>query len=176
GDLAAGFARATRRVAADYRVPFLAHATLEPQNCTAHVTDDKVEIWVPTQHGETALTMAAVTAGVPPRNVKVHKTMLGGGFGRRGIVQDFIAPAVKIAKAVGRPVNTVWSREEDIRHDAYRPVAMARMTAGLDAHGLPVAWHVRLAGNSILHTLFATGLPGDIDRQAQDGFTEDMPY
>ncbi|HEX4554716.1 MAG TPA: molybdopterin cofactor-binding domain-containing protein, partial [Xanthobacteraceae bacterium] len=90
GDVATGLARCTTRVAADYRVPFLAHATLEPQNCTAHVVGDKVEIWVPTQHGESALTVAATAAGVPPRNVVVHKMMLGGGFGRRGIVQDFI--------------------------------------------------------------------------------------
>ncbi len=176
GDLAAGFAQAARRVEAEYRVPLLAHATLEPQNCTAHVTADKVEIWVPTQHGETALTMAAAAAGVSPRNVIVHKTMLGGGFGRRGIVQDFIPSAVRIAKAVGRPVKTVWSRAEDMRHDAYRPLVMARMTAGLDATGLPVAWRVRLAGNSIMHTLFATALPDVVDRQVQEGFTEDMPY
>jgi isoquinoline 1-oxidoreductase beta subunit len=175
GDVANGFARAARRIEAEYRVPFLAHATMEPQNCTAHVTAEKVEIWVPTQHGETALTIAAAAAGVPPRNVVVHKMMLGGGFGRRGIVQDFIAYAVKIAKAVGRPVKTLWSREADMRHDPYRPVVMARMTAGLDTAGLPIAWRVRLAGNSILHTLFAA-LPDGIDRQAQEGFTDDMPY
>jgi len=175
GDVADGFARASRRIQADYHVPFLAHATMEPQNCTAHVTADKVEIWVPTQHGETALTIAAAAAGVPTRNVVVHRMMLGGGFGRRGIVQDFIPYAVKIAKAAGRPVKTVWSREADMRHDPYRPLVMARMSAGLDASGLPVAWRVRLAGHSILRTLFAA-LPDGVDRQAQDGFTDDMPY
>jgi isoquinoline 1-oxidoreductase beta subunit len=175
GDVADGLARATRRIDADYHVPFLAHATMEPQNCTAHVTADKVEIWVPTQHGETALTVAAAAANTPTRNVVVHKMMVGGGFGRRGIVQDFIPHAVRIAKAAGRPVKTVWSRETDMRHDPYRPIVMARMTAGLDAAGLPVAWRVRLAGNSILHTLFAA-LPDGVDRQAQEGFTDDMPY
>src|SRR5712671_565141 len=176
GDVAAGLAQCRRRVAADYRVPYLAHATLEPQNCTAHVVGDKVEIWVPTQHGESALSVAATAAGVPLRNVVVHKMMLGGGFGRRGIVQDFIPHAVKIAREIGRPVKTIWSRQEDMRHDYYRPTVMARMTAGLDEAGLPNAWHVRLSGNSVIHTLFAGNFMGGVDRQVQEGFTDDMPY
>ena len=176
GDVGAGLAQCRTRVAADYRVPYLAHATLEPQNCTAHVVGDKVEIWVPTQHGESALSVAATAAGVPPRNVVVHKMMLGGGFGRRGIVQDFIPHAVKIAKEIGRPVKTIWSRQEDMRHDYYRPTVMARMTAGLDEAGLPNAWHVRLSGNSVIHTLFAGNFMGGVDRQVQEGFTDDMPY
>jgi isoquinoline 1-oxidoreductase subunit beta len=176
GDVATALAQSPRRVAADYHLPYLAHATLEPQNCTAHVVGDRVEIWVPTQHGESALSVAAAAAGVPPANVRVHKMMLGGGFGRRGIVQDFIPHAVKIAKEMGQPVKTIWSREEDMRHDYYRPTTMARMTAALDDAGLPQAWHVRLAGNSIIHTLFAGGFFGGVDRQAQEGFTDDMPY
>jgi isoquinoline 1-oxidoreductase beta subunit len=176
GDVAAGLTQAATRITAEYHVPYLAHATLEPQNCTARVTADTAEIWVPTQHGESALSVAAQAAGVPQQNVIVHKMMLGGGFGRRGIVQDFIPHAVRIAKQIGRPVQTIWSREEDMRHDYYRPAMMARMTAGLDAEGRPHAWAVRLAGNSIIHTLFAGGLFGGVDRQAQEGFTEDMPY
>ncbi len=176
GDVAAGLAQSATRIETEYNVPFLAHATLEPQNCTAHVVGDKVEIWVPTQHGKSALSVAATAAGVPPRNVVVHKMMLGGGFGRRGIVQDFIPHAVKIAREMGRPVKTIWSRQEDMRHDFYRPAVMARMTAGLDAAGLPHAWQVRLSGNSIIHTLFAGSFMGGVDRQAQEGFTDDMPY
>jgi isoquinoline 1-oxidoreductase subunit beta len=176
GDVTAGLAQAVTRVAADYSVPFLAHATLEPQNCTAHVVGNRVEIWVPTQHGESALTVAAAAANVPLRNVTVHKMMLGGGFGRRGIVQDFIPHAVRIAKEIGRPVQTIWSREEDMRHDYYRPAMTARMTAGLDAAGLPSAWHVRLSGPSVIHMLFSGGFFGGVDKQAQEGFTEDMPY
>src|SRR6202023_816672 len=127
--------------------------------------------------GARALAGRGRAAGAPPANVRVHKTMLGGGFGRRGIVQDFIPHAVKIAKALGAPVQTIWSREEDMRHDYYRPTMMARMTAGLDADGLPQAWHVRLSGNSIIHTLFAGGFfGGGVDKQAQEGFTDDMPY
>jgi isoquinoline 1-oxidoreductase subunit beta len=177
GDVATSLAQCPTRLTAEYHLPYLAHATLEPQNCTAHVAGDQVEIWAPTQHGETAIAVAAAAAGVPATNVKVHKMLLGGGFGRRGIVQDFIVHAVKIAKDAGLPVQTIWSREEDMRHDYYRPTMMARMTAGLDAGGLPQAWHVRLSGNSIIHTLFAGGfLGGGIDRNAQEGFTEDMPY
>ncbi len=176
GDVKAGLAQAAKQITADYQVPYLAHATLEPQTCTARVSGDQVEIWVPTQHGESALSVAAAAAGVPQQNVIVHKMMLGGGFGRRGVVQDFIPHAVKIAKQIGAPVQTIWSREEDMRHDYYRPAMMARMTGGLDGQGLPQAWHVRLAGPSVIHGLFAGGFFGGVDRQAQDGFTEDMPY
>src|SRR5262249_11684184 len=137
GDVAQALAGADRRIEAEYAVPYLAHATMEPQNCTAHVTGDKVEIWVPTQNGEASLTTAAQAAGVPARNVTVHKLMLGGGFGRRGVVQDFVRYAVLIAKELDAPVKTVWSREQDMCHDYYRPVAMTRMTAGLDAEGRP---------------------------------------
>jgi isoquinoline 1-oxidoreductase beta subunit len=177
GDVAVGLTRATTRVEADYAVPFLAHATMEPQNATAHVVrdpvrGDHVEVWAPTQNGEATLTVAAKAAGVPTRNVVVHCCMLGGGFGRRGLNQDFVALAVRIAKHVEQPVKVLWSREEDTRHDFYRPAAMARMSAGLDAHGMPVAWRVRLAGSSILGIF----RPGQVDRHSQEGFLEDMPY
>ncbi|MCC6890360.1 MAG: xanthine dehydrogenase family protein molybdopterin-binding subunit [Hyphomicrobiales bacterium] len=176
GDLASGLAASVHRIESDYSVPFLAHATLEPQNCTAHVMGDTAEIWVPTQNGEAALVAAANALGVPPQNVRVHKTMLGGGFGRRGIPQDFVPPAVLIAREVGRPVKVVWSREQDMAHDYYRPAAMARMTVGLGADGLPLAWHVRLTGPSIWSTLIPNALRGGVDRQFQEGFLADMPY
>jgi isoquinoline 1-oxidoreductase beta subunit len=172
GDVAAGFAQAVRLVEADYAVPFLGHATMEPQNATVHVRGEEVEIWVPTQNGEASLVAAARAAGVPARNVIVHKTMLGGGFGRRGVTQDFVSIAVKIATQLDRPVKVLWPREEDMRHDFYRPVAMARMRAGLDATGMPLAWHVRTTGQSIL----ATALGGRVDRHFQEGLLEDMPY
>jgi isoquinoline 1-oxidoreductase subunit beta len=176
GNIGEGFANAVTRVDADYFVPFLAHATLEPQNCTAHVTGDTAEIWAPTQNGEAALASAAHALGIPSRNVTVHKTMLGGGFGRRGVTQDFVPPAVLIAREAGRPVKVVWSREEDTGHDYYRPVAMARMSAGLDATGMPAAWHVRMTGNSIWGTLMPMTVRDGIDRQFQEGFLADMPY
>src|SRR5262245_33670669 len=172
GDIADGLARAARRVEAEYAVPFLAHATMEPQNCTAHVTHERVEIWVPTQNGEASLSAAAQAAGVPLGKVVVHKCMLGGGFGRRGLTQDFVTLAVKIAKEVEQPVKVLWTREEDMRHDFYRPVAMSKMTAGLDADGLPLAWHVRMTGQSILGMI----RPGSVDKHFQEGFLDDMPY
>jgi isoquinoline 1-oxidoreductase beta subunit len=122
------------------------------------------------------MASAAHTLGVPPQNVIVHKTMLGGGFGRRGVTQDFVPSAVLIAKEIGRPVKVLWSREEDTGHDFYRPVAMARMTAGLGADGLPLAWHVRMTGNSIWSTLMPVAARGGVDRQFQEGFLADMPY
>src|SRR6202043_2836096 len=146
----AQLAGAARRIDAQYRVPFLAHATMEPQNCTAHVGADRVEIWAPTQDAETALATAADAARLARSKVVVHRTMLGGGFGRRGAIQDFVRQAVLIAKDAGAPVKLVWSREEDIGRAFYRPMALARLTAGLDAAGMPTAWHVRVAGLSIL--------------------------
>ena len=102
--------------------------------------------------------------------------MLGGGFGRRGAVQDFVPHAVLIAREMGQPVKTIWSREEDTRHDYYRPAAMARMSAGLDDAGMPLAWHVRLSGNSIFGTLMPGALTRGVDRHFQEGFLHDMPY
>lgn len=176
GDVEAGLKQAEIRVSADYAVPFLAHATMEPQNCTAHVTADRVEIWSPTQDGDTALSTAAAAAGVAPGNVEVHKTMVGGGFGRRGSFQDFVRQAVVIAKDVGQPVKLVWSREQDMSHDFYRPTGMARLTAGLDTDGIPIAWKVRIAGQSILGSvapelLLSTGFDPDLAQ----GFN-DLPY
>jgi isoquinoline 1-oxidoreductase beta subunit len=172
GDFAAAIGEADQRIEAIYEVPFLAHATLEPQNATAHVRGDEVEVWAPTQNGEAALRAAAEAAGVPVGNVKLHVTMLGGGFGRRGYTQDFVSLAVQIAKHVSSPVKVLWAREEDMRHDFYRPAAMAKMTAGLDATGEPMAWHVRLSGPSVIGFL----PPGHVDRQFQEGFLQDMPY
>jgi isoquinoline 1-oxidoreductase beta subunit len=172
GDVAAALAQVDRQVEATYEVPFLAHATMEPQNATAHVRGSEVEVWVPTQNGEAALAAAAAAAGVPPGRVVVHKTMLGGGFGRRGLTQDFVSVAVQIAMRVPQPVKVLWTRQEDMRHDFYRPMAMARMRAGLDAAGEPIAWHVRLAGPSLL----AMAPPGHVDKHFQEGFLDDMPY
>jgi isoquinoline 1-oxidoreductase beta subunit len=177
GDVEAGLEQARRHIAADYAVPFLAHATMEPQNATVHVVrdpvaGDRVEVWAPTQNGEATLLTAARAAGVPPGNVLVHGRMMGGGFGRRGVHQDVVALAVKIARHVEAPVKVLWSREEDFGHDFYRPAAMARMSAGLDADGLPLAWRVRLTGPSIL----GISRPGHVDRHFQEGFLEEMAY
>jgi isoquinoline 1-oxidoreductase subunit beta len=176
GDVDAALRNVAKRIEAEYAAPFLSHATMEPQNCTAHVTPDRVEIWVATQSGEAALAAAASAAEVPPEKVIVHKTMLGGGFGRRGAVQDYVHQAVLIAKTVGQPVKLLWSREEDMRHDFYRPAAMARFVAGLDAAGVPVAWRVRVTGPSILGNLFPQRLTNGTDPSFANGFTDEMAY
>ncbi len=176
GDVSAGFARAAQRIEADYTVPFLAHATMEPQTCTAHVRPDGVEIWVPTQDASTALATAALAAGVPDNNVVVHRTLLGGGFGRRGTIQEYVRQAVLIAKEVEQPVKLVWTREEDIQHDLYRPFGMARLAAGLDAGGMPIAWSIRLAGPSFVAELLRGFSSGFIDNTFVSGLAEEMPY
>ena len=155
GDVTAALPRAARRVEAEYIVPYLAHATMEPQTCTAHVTPDRVEVWAPTQGASTALVTAAVAAGVPNEKVVIHAMMLGGGFGRRAPIQEYVRQAVLIAKEVDVPVKLVWTREEDIRHDFYRPCGMARLVAGLDAEGMPIAWRIRLAGPSFVAVFVA---------------------
>jgi len=176
GDVDAALAKAAKLVEAEYAAPYLAHATMEPMNCTAYVTPDKVEVWAPTQSGEGALAAAAAAAGVGPEKVVMHKTMLGCGFGRRGAVQDFVHQAVLIAKAAGQPVKLLWTREEDIRHDFYRPAAMVKFTAGLDASGMPTTWRVRLTSPSILANLLPQRLTNGVDQSAANGFTDEMAY
>jgi isoquinoline 1-oxidoreductase beta subunit len=176
GDAAAALSSAARRVEADYTVPFLAHATMEPQTCTAHVRADGVEIWVPTQDPATALATAALAAGVPHAKVRVHRTMLGGGFGRRAPIQEYVRQAVTIAKEFREPVKLVWSREQDIAHDHYRPFGMARLVAGLDDEGMPVALTIRLAGPSFVAALVSGFGANIVDRTFVSGLAEEMPY
>src|SRR6516225_9527550 len=111
GDLAEGLAKAAKRIEAEYYMPFQSHATMEPQNCTAHVTGDKAEIWVSTQDAERSMNAAAQALGIPPGNIVLHPTMVGGGFGRRGGPQDFVTFAALVAKDVGAPVKVLWRRE-----------------------------------------------------------------
>jgi isoquinoline 1-oxidoreductase subunit beta len=176
GDAAAALSRAARRIEADYTVPFLAHATMEPQTCTAHVRADGVEIWAPTQNPATALATAAVAAGVPNEKVTVHRAMLGGGFGRRAPIQEYVRQAVDIAKEFDVPVKLLWTREQDVAHDLYRPFGMARLTAGLDAQGMPLALTIRLAGPSFVASLVAGFGPHIADRTFVSGLAEEMPY
>jgi len=149
GDVADAMARAVTRVEATYQVPFLAHAALEPMNCTVHVRSDSCEVWVGTQALARAHAAAAKTAGLPLDKVTVHNHLLGGGFGRR-LEIDGVIRAVQIAKQVDGPVKVVWTREEDIQHDMYRPYFVDRMSAGLDDKGMPLAWNHRFAGSSVV--------------------------
>ena len=176
GDAATALSRAARCIEADYEVPFLAHATMEPQTCTAHVHPDGVEIWTPTQDPGTALATAALAAGVPNDKVHVHRLMLGGGFGRRAPIQEYVRQAVTIAKEFPAPVKLVWTREQDIAHDRYRPFGMARLRAGLDEAGMPLALTIRIAGPSFVAALLP-GFNGNfVDRTFVSGLAEEMPY
>jgi isoquinoline 1-oxidoreductase beta subunit len=173
GDVEAGLAGAANVVEAVYAAPFLAHATMEPMNCTARFADGKVEIWVPSQNGDASLAAAADAAGVKLADVKVNKLHLGGGFGRRG-QQDYTRQAVLIAKQVpGRPIKLIWSREEDTAHDFYRPITQCKLRAGLDANGNVVALHARLSGQSILAYLMPSRMENGVDMIAFQSWTKE---
>ncbi len=149
GDAAQAMAGAARKLEAIYELPFLAHATMEPVNCTVHVRPDGCDIWVGTQVPTFTRTAAAQLTGLPRERVQVHNHLLGGGFGRR-LEVDFVRRAVRIAMQVSGPVKVVWTREEDIQHDMYRPYYYDRIAAGLDERGRPVAWTHRVTGSSII--------------------------
>jgi isoquinoline 1-oxidoreductase beta subunit len=175
GDARAALASASKIIEAEYFAPFLAHATMEPMTCTAHVTADRFEVWAPTQNAEATLAAAAEAAGMPVGKGEVHVTFLGGGFGRRGAFQDFTRQAVTIAKAVGKPVKLLWTREEDMQHDHYRPVSLVKLTAGLDASGTPVAFLARVAGQSIIAGLAPANVVSGLDLNFLEGL-HDIPY
>ena len=149
GDTGTAMASAATKVEAIYQVPFLAHATMEPMNCTVHVRKDSCEVWVGNQVLARAQAAAAQVTGLPLDKVVVHNHLIGGGFGRR-LEIDGVKRAVEIAKHVDGPVKVVWTREEDIQHDMYRPYFFDRISAGLDEKGMPVAWNHRFAGSSII--------------------------
>ena len=128
----------------EYEHPYLHHATMEPMNCTAHVTPGSCEVWAPTQSQEYAIKAAKEVTGFSEEKIQIHTTLLGGGFGRRG-EWDFVTQAVTVSKALQRPVQVVWSREEDTRHGFYRPVSMSRFRVGLGKDGLPVQWKSQIA-------------------------------
>ena len=149
GDLEAGFGSATRQIKAEYRVPFLAHAAMEPLNCTVQIKNGACEIWAGNQAPTLVKWLAAGKAGVDSEKVTVHTPYLGGGFGRRADL-DYVVEAVEIARqADGAAVKTVWTREEDMQHDVYRPAVLSRFEAGFDAKSELVAWRNAIAGPSV---------------------------
>jgi CO/xanthine dehydrogenase Mo-binding subunit len=174
GDFAKALETAATRHEAVYQAPFLAHATMEPMNCTVHVRKDSCEVWTGTQALTRARAAAAQTAGLPLERVTVHNHLLGGGFGRR-LEIDGIVRAVQVAKQVDGPVKVIYTREEDIQHDMYRPYFYDRMTAGLDAQGMPVAWSHRITGSSIMARWAPPFFQKGLDPETVDGAVE-PPY
>ncbi|MFY9551806.1 MAG: xanthine dehydrogenase family protein molybdopterin-binding subunit [Thermoanaerobaculia bacterium] len=174
GDAAAAFAAAPTKIEAEYEVPFLAHAPMEPINCTVHVRPDRCEVWTGSQVLSRAQAGAAKVTGLPLDKVVVHNHYLGGGFGRR-LEFDYVTQAVRIAKEVDGPVKVIWTREEDIRHDVYRPHYYDRLTAGLNADGLPTAWTHRIVGPAILARYLPAAFKNGIDIDGVDG-AEQLRY
>jgi len=147
GDIETVLRSASRRIEAVYEVPYLAHATMEPMNCTARIGRDGCDVWVPTQSPGWTRSTAARISGLPAERVRVHTTFLGGGFGRRAAT-DFVIEAVELARATGWPVKLIWTREDDMRHDLYRPATYNRLAGALDDQGSPIAWRHRIAGSN----------------------------
>jgi isoquinoline 1-oxidoreductase beta subunit len=175
GDTLTALQAAAKVVEADYEAPYLAHATMEPMNCTAQVRPERVDVWVGSQNPEATLAAAAEVAGAAPENVYVHNCFLGGGFGRR-FYNDDVRQAVTVAKALGgRPVKLIWTREEDMRHDFYRPMSALRFRAALDANGMPIAFLNRSVTHSILSWVRPDDVKSGIDRTSVEGLAN-MPY
>ena len=174
GDAAAAIARAAQKIDAVYEQPFLAHAAMEPMNCTVHLTKEGCDIWVGTQIP--GMTQAAVMklTGLTREQVRIHNHLLGGGFGRR-LEYDGTVRAVQIAQQVQGPVQVIWTREEDIQHDMYRPYYYDRLSAGVDAQGKAVAWSHRIAGSSIVARYFPPWIKDGVDPDAVDA-SANQPY
>jgi isoquinoline 1-oxidoreductase subunit beta len=168
GDVDKAMGSAVTKVEAIYQVPFLAHATMEPMNCTVHVRKDGCEVWVGSQVIGRVQAAAAKTTGLPLDKVVAHNHLIGGGFGRR-LEIDGVVRAVQIAQQVDGPVKVVWTREEDIQHDMYRPYWFDRISAGLDDKGMPVAWNHRFAGSSVIARWLPPGFKDGLDPDTTEG-------
>jgi isoquinoline 1-oxidoreductase subunit beta len=177
GDPAAEMPKAAKVVEAEYDFPYLAHATMEPLNCTVRIGDGACEIWTGTQFQTMDQNTAAEITGLKPEQVTIHTQFLGGGFGRRATpTSDFVREAVHVAKAAGAPVKTVWTREDDMHGGYYRPLFYHRVRVGLDARGAPLAWQHALVGQSfVADTPFAGMIQNGVDPTSVEGVF-DSPY
>ncbi|AXY73899.1 xanthine dehydrogenase family protein molybdopterin-binding subunit [Paraflavitalea soli] len=177
GNVTAALPKAATTIDVEYTLPYLAHAPMEPLNCTVKITGDKCEIWTGTQWPGIDQANAAKILGWNPGQVEVHTVFLGGGFGRRATApSDFVIEAVAVARASGKPVKTVWTREDDIRGGYYRPAFLHRVRIGLGTDKKPMAWHHSIVGQSILAgTPFAAGIKDGIDNASVEG-VNDSPY
>ena len=176
GDARGAIAGAARTVEAVYAYPHQNHATMEPMTATALYTPERCEVWTPTQNGEAALAAAAEAAGLPPAKCEVHKIHLGGGFGRRGAVHDWVRQAVEIAKQMpGTPVKLIWSREEDMLHGRYHPVTQCKLVGALDKDNNLVGLHMRISGQSILAGVMPQNLQNGRDAVVFQGLNPSGP-
>ena len=178
GDAEKGMASAAKTVEAVYEVPYLAHAPMEPLNAVAHVQADRCDIWAGTQYQTMDQKVGAAITGLKPEQIYVHTTLLGGGFGRRAnITSDFVADAVEVAKGENVPIKTIWTREEDIQCGYFRPMFVHKLKAGVDAKGMPTAWHQRLVGQSLAQGTFLEPfmMKEGIDASSVEGAAH-MPY
>jgi isoquinoline 1-oxidoreductase beta subunit len=178
GDTQGALAKAVKTIDVEYSVPYLAHAPMEPLNCTVRITQDKCEIWTGTQFQTLDQMVAGKITGLKPEQVEIHTEFLGGGFGRRANpTSDFVSEAVYVAKAAGMPVKTVWAREDDIRGGYYRSAFLHHARIGLGADGLPLAWKHVLVGQSIMAdtSLEASMVKDGIDKTSVEGVA-DSPY
>ncbi|MBM3592219.1 MAG: xanthine dehydrogenase family protein molybdopterin-binding subunit [Alphaproteobacteria bacterium] len=170
GDARAALVGAAKRIEAVYGYPHQNHACMEVMNATALWTPERCEVWTPTQNGEAALAATAEAAGLPPARCEVHKIHLGGGFGRRGAVHDWVRQAVTIAKQIpGTPMKLIWSREEDMLQGRFHPVTMCKLQGGLDAQGNLVGLHMRISGQSIVAGIFPQNIRDGRDPVAFQG-------
>jgi isoquinoline 1-oxidoreductase subunit beta len=173
GDALGAIQGAAKKIEAVYSTPFLAHATMEPMNCTVKLSADRAECWVPTQNSEASLAALSEQSGIPLEKCEVYRHDLGGGFGRRGGNQDYVRQAVNIAKRFPDvPVKMVWSREEDMAHDFYRPISQCKLAAGLDDKGALVGLHVRISGQSINAFVNPAMVANGEDARQLQGYTD----
>jgi isoquinoline 1-oxidoreductase beta subunit len=176
GDAPAAIASAARKIEAVYSYPFQNHATMETMNATVKYTPERCEVWTPTQNGEAALAAASEASGLPPEKCEVYKLLLGGGFGRRGAVHDWVRQAVAIAKEMpGTPIKLIWSREEDMLHGRYHPITQCKLTAGLDAKGNVTGLHMRISGQSIVAGIFPQNIKDGKDPVVFQGLNPPGP-
>lgn len=167
GDAQKALKQAAKKNTATYLLPYLCHVTMEPMNCTADVRKDGCDVWVPTQFQTRVLALASDVTGLRPDQINVHTTYLGGGFGRRAEV-DVVEEALQVSKAVGKPVKVIWTREEDIKYDFYRPATSTRIEGGLDEKGGLIAWYHKIVCPSIFARVFPSRVQGGIDPAAMD--------
>ena len=163
--------QSAQKIEATYVLPYLAHVTMEPMNCTAHVSENRCDIWVPTQNQSGTLEVAQKLTGLEPEQIRIHTTYLGGGFGRRGFV-DYVEEAVQISKAAGKPIKLIWTREEDIQNDSYRPGYSCMIKGGIDDKGRMTAWSHKIVVQSIFERFAPQMIQNGIDPAAVDGIAE----